>query len=267
MATLLLAAAGSAVGGLFGSTAAIVGQAVGALAGGIVDRALFGAGGTSEVGRLADLTVQGSTEGAAIPRVFGRVRIAGEVIWATRFEEDSRTESVGGKGGGPKVKTFSYFANFAVGLCEGPIARIGRVWANGKLLDLTRVTMRVYDGDETQDVDSLIQARQGDAPAYRGLAYAVFERLPLEAFGNALPQLSFEVIRPVGRLERMIRGVTLIPGATEFGYATTEVTSEPSTVVFANENRHAAGWRRATSARRSTNCRRCCRIAPTWRWW
>lgn len=239
MATLLLTAAGAAVGGLFGSTAAIVGQAIGGLAGGLIDRALFGPGGTTEVGRLADLDVQSSTEGVAIPRVFGRVRIAGQVIWATRFEETSRTESAGGKGGGPKVRTFDYFGNFAVALCEGPIARVGRVWANGELLDLTQVTMRVHLGEEDQDPDSLILARQGDTPAYRGTAYVVFERLPLAAFGNALPQLSFEVIRPVGRLERMIRGVTLIPAATEFGYATTEVTSTPQKGQTAAENRHA----------------------------
>jgi hypothetical protein len=66
----------------------------------------------------------------------------------------------------------------------------------------------------------------------------VFERLPLAAFGNRIPQLSFEVVRPVGRLEQMARAVTLIPGATEFGY-------EPGTVVrvfgpgqSAPENRH-----------------------------
>ena len=76
----------------------------------------------------------------------------------------------------------------------------------------------------TQTPDPLIVAKEGDAPAYRGLAYVVFERLPLANFGNRIPQLSFEVVRPVGRLEQMMRAVTLIPGTTEFGY-------EPATVV------------------------------------
>ena len=61
-------------------------------------------------------------------------------------------------------------------------------------------------------------AKEGEAPAYRGLAYVVFERLPLADFGNRIPQLSFEIVRPVGALERMARAVTLIPGTTEFGY-------------------------------------------------
>lgn len=241
MATLLLAAAGSAVGGVFGATAAMIGQAIGALAGGVLDRAMFGSSTNTSIGKLADLDVQTSNEGAPIARLFGRVRIAGEVIWASNFEESSTTEKSGGKGlGGSKTTTYHYFANFAIGLCEGPIAHVGRVWANGKLIDLTRVTMRVHSGAENQQPDSLILAHQGTAPAYRGLAYVVFERLPLDDFGNTLPQLSFEVIRPVGRLERKLKAVTMIPAATEFGYATTRVTRTLSRGVTATENRHAA---------------------------
>ncbi|HEY1586048.1 MAG TPA: glycoside hydrolase TIM-barrel-like domain-containing protein, partial [Polyangia bacterium] len=134
--------------------------------------------------------------------------------------------------------TYSYFANLAVGLCEGPIGAVQRVWADGQPLDLSGLTMRSYTGDESQTADPLIVAKDGDVPAYRGLAYVVFERLPLENFGNRIPQLSFEVLRPVGRLERMIKAVTLIPGSTEFGY-------EPATVVqtlgpgqSTPENRH-----------------------------
>ena len=44
-------------------------------------------------------TSQTSREGAAIPRVYGRVRIAGQVIWATRFEEVVSESRDGGKGG------------------------------------------------------------------------------------------------------------------------------------------------------------------------
>lgn len=241
MATLILTAAGAALGGAFGSVGTMVGQAAGALAGGVIDRMLFGGGGRDrEIGRIADLDVQSSSEGAPIARVFGRVRIAGEVIWATRFEEVGRSERAGGKGGGPTVTTYSYFANVAIGLCEGPISHVGRVWANGELLDTTRVVMRVHNGSEDQQPDSLILAKQGEggAPAYKGLAYVVFEQLPLAAFGNALPQFSFEVIRAVGRLEPMIRGVALIPGATEFGYATTEVLRTPGEGVVESENRH-----------------------------
>jgi hypothetical protein len=75
-------------------------------------------------------------------------------------------------------------------------------------------------------------------PAYRGIAYVVFERLPLENFGNRIPQLSFEIVRPVGELERMVRAVTLIPGTTEFGYDTNTVTQSLGPGRSAPENRH-----------------------------
>ena len=251
MAALALSVVGSAAGGsVFGPTGAIVGRLVGALAGNAIDQVLFGSRQERAVEgpRLADLDVMASTVGAPIPHIYGRARLSGQVIWATNLEEvvGTSSETTGGKGigggGGPKVTTttttYSYFANLAVGLCEGPISAVLRVWADGKPLDLSTLTYRVYTGEEAQTQDPLIIAKEGDAPAYRGLAYVVFERLPLEDFGNRIPQLSFEVVRAIGRLEQMVRAVTLIPGATEFGY-------EPDTVVrvmgpgqSAPENRH-----------------------------
>lgn len=238
MATLLLAAAGSAVGGVLGGVGAVVGQALGGVAGALIDRALIRSTVTVTGSRLSDLDVQSSTEGEAIPRVWGRVRVSGQVIWATRHEETVVRSSSGGKGG-VSTKTYKYYANFAVGLCEGPIARIGRIWADGEPLDTDGVTFRVHLGHETQDPDPLILARQGgEVPAYRGLAHVVFERLPLEPYGNRIPQLAFEVIRPVDTLEPKIRAVSMIPGATEFGYATTAVTRSDWSGTATSENRH-----------------------------
>jgi hypothetical protein len=245
MAALALSIAGAAAGSaVFGPTGAIAGRLIGALAGNLIDQALFGRRERMLEGpRLSDLEVMASTEGAAIPRVYGRARLSGQVIWATNLEEvvGSDQQSSGGKGG-PKITTttttYSYFANFAVGLCEGPIGSVLRVWADGKPLDLTGLTVRTYNGDETQTPDPLIVAKEGDAPAYRGLAYVVFERLPLADFGNRIPQLSFEVMRPVGRLERMTRAVTLIPGATEFGYEPATVVQQLGPGQSAPENRH-----------------------------
>ncbi len=80
------------------------------------------------------------------------------------------------------------FRQFAVAVCEGEITGIGRVWADGQPINLGQFTHRIYLGGETQAPDSLIEAIQGNdnAPAYRGTAYIVFERLPLEPFGNRL---------------------------------------------------------------------------------
>src|ERR1044071_2950547 len=107
MAALVLSIAGGVAGGaVFGPVGAIAGRLAGALAGSVIDQALFTRpvnGESSAQGpRLADLEVMASTDGAPIPRVYGRARLSGQVIWATNLEEvvSTRTETTGGGGGG-----------------------------------------------------------------------------------------------------------------------------------------------------------------------
>ena len=250
MAALVLSVAGGAAGAVFGPAGAIAGRIAGALVGNAIDHSLFTQDRTVQGPRLADLDVMASTEGAPIPRVYGRARLSGQVIWATRLEEvvSTRTEGgsgggkggIGGGGGSVTTTTYSYYANFAVGLCEGEIGHVGRIWADGKPLDTSNLNVRVHRGSEDQAADDLIVAKEGagNAPAYRGLAYVVFERLPLADFGNRIPQLSFEIVRPIGKLEQMTRAVTLIPGATEFGYETSAVVRVLGPGQSAPENRH-----------------------------
>ncbi len=250
MATLVLSLAGQAIGAALGSPLlGTIGRAAGAIVGYGLDQALFGKGSSTvrEGPRLSDLEVQASSEGAPIPRVYGRARIGGQIIWATRFEEvtETTTTTSGGKGGGGSRRTqteitYSYYANMAIGLCEGPIARVGRIWADGDQLDLTDVTYRVYTGTESQSPDSLIEAKQGaGVPAYRGLAYVVFERLPLAEFGNRVPQLNFEVTSILPGLETRLNGINLIPGASEFGYDPQALIRTVSAGSSVSENAHS----------------------------
>lgn len=240
MATLLFQAAGAALGGIFGPFGAILGRAVGALAGSAVDRSLINGMTTISGARLNDGRVPGAEEGTAMSRVYGTARVGGTLLWATRFEEEVSVERTGGKATGPRVETYSYFANFAVGVCEGPIAGIRRVFADGREIDLTGIEMRVHRGTATQAPDPLIEAKQGagNTPAYRGLAYVVFERLPLDMFGNRIPILQFEVLRPVGSLESKIRAVTVIPGSSEHGYDPQLVTEKIASGKGRNINRN-----------------------------
>lgn len=241
MATILLSAAGAVAGSAFGPIGTMIGRAAGAAVGSMIDDALIRSTLPDRQGpRLTDLDVQTSTEGRGIPRVYGRARITGQIIWATRHEEEAvRQETGGGKGSGPTVTNYRYYANLAVGVTAGPIDRIARIWADGVELDLAETQFRVHHGAADQPPDPLILARQPNgAPAYRDLAYVVFERLPLEPFGNRVPQFAFEVVRAVDRLEGMIRAVTMIPGTTEFGYATTPVARIAGTGGWLPENVH-----------------------------
>jgi hypothetical protein len=176
----------------------------------------------------------GASEGAAIAQLYGRMRIAGQVIWATDFVETT-TVSGGGKGGPskPKTKDYSYTVSLAIALCEGEISRVGRVWADGVEIARDDLNMRIYAGARDQLPDPKMEA--GKVPAYRGTAYVVFEDLDLGQFGNRVPQFSFEVMRPGqtdgdtdtavhADLASLVTGVALVPGTGEYSLATTAVT-------------------------------------------
>uniref|UniRef100_UPI004047B2A9 baseplate multidomain protein megatron n=1 Tax=Yoonia sp. TaxID=2212373 RepID=UPI004047B2A9 len=240
MATLVLGAVGSAIGAGFGGTilgfsGAAIGGFLGSSVGSVVDSWIVSSLAPTqriEGARLDSMRMTSSTEGAVIPRLFGRMRLGGNIIWATDFSEQAKTTSQGGGKGGRRGKVvtteYLYYASFAVALCEGEITGIGRVWADGKPMDMSGVTWRWYPGDETHNPDPFISARMGAAntPAYRGTAYVVVEDLALSAFGNRLPQISFEVFRPLAdpdTAEGLFKAVTMIPASGEFSYATVPV--------------------------------------------
>jgi hypothetical protein len=233
MATILLSAAGAAlgssVGGSFlGLSASVLGRAAGATLGRVIDGRILGAGSPAvETGRIDRFRLTGASEGAPVADVHGRARVAGQVIWSTRFQEET-TVSGGGKGGAsrPTVREYSYSVSLAIALCKGEITRVGRIWADGNEVSKYDLNIRVYPGSEDQLPDPKIEAVEGTghAPAYRGTAYVVLEDLPLGPFGNRVPQFSFEVVRSGdGDLSEIVEAVALIPGTGEYALATTPV--------------------------------------------
>ena len=221
MAVLAIGAIGAAAGatwftaGALGMSGAALGWHVGVLAGSM----LFGPKGQDiyqQGPQLGDLKVQASTYGNPIPIVYGSMRVAGNMIWSADIAKTTHiTQSGGGgKGGGGGSVTqesYTYSQSFGIAICEGPIAGVRKIWANGKLIynisdtaDIDTIVasnksasgIRIYTGSETQTADSLIQAHIGaaDTPAYRGVAYVVFENLQLADFGNRTPNIEFEAV-------------------------------------------------------------------------
>ena len=242
MATILLSTAGAAIGGSVGGTMAglssvAIGRAVGATLGRVIDQRLLGQGAQAvETGKVDRFRLTQAGEGAAIAQVYGRMRVGGQVIWASDFAE---TTTVTGGGGGkgapstPQTTEYSYSVSLAIALCEGEITSIGRIWADGEEISAHALNMAVYRGTRDQLPDPTIAAIEGaDAvPAYRGTAYVVMENLGLGQFGNRVPQFSFEVLRaeepdaPAADISvtHGVKGVALIPGTGEYALATTPV--------------------------------------------
>lgn len=196
--------------------------------------------------RLGDLAVQSSSRGAPIPKVWGSMRIAGNLIDGKKYEERTE-EEVGGKGfmggGGGTQVTYNYFADLAVSLCEGPITGVRRIWLNNKLWytaadDASDTELeasddherygKLYLGTTSQLPDPTLEVIHGagNVPPYRRTAYIVFTRLPLVNFGNAIPNVSVEVCNTPATFT----APTVLPGADSGGsYGMTQMVRDPDT--------------------------------------
>ena len=260
MATLILGAAGAAIGGsiggaVLGVSAATIGGMIGSTVGSVVDSWIVSSlapGQRIEGARLDSLRITSSTEGAVIPRLYGRMRLGGNIIWATDFREETRTTSQGGgKGGGgrrasrppsistpPPSRSRSARGRSPASAASGPTAsRWTSPASSGAGIRATRTSCPIRSSPRRW-------ARR-TRPAYRGTAYVVFEELPLERFGNRLPQLSFEVFRPLAdpdTAEGLVRAVTHDPG---LGRVHLRDAADPQ------ERGRRRPWRRTSTPRRS----------------
>lgn len=231
--TQSVSAAAASVGSSVASTSAQIAMQIATQqAASAVTRLLFGPSQRTSAGRAVDeIRLLTAGEGGGIPRVYGRGRVGGQIIWASEVREETVTRSSvrGAKGytraNETRLTEYRYSVSLAIALCEGEIAGVGRVWADGKLITLADHHHRLYRGTEDQGPDTLIEAHEGSAPTYAGVAYIVFEDLALGQFGNRVPQFNFEVERPIrrddpGALENAVRALTIIPGSGEAVYAT-----------------------------------------------
>ena len=192
---LALTLAGGAVGLLVGQPG--LGAVAGGMLGQVLSRKKSGpaAPRDNDSLALADISVQTSNYGQVIPLHFGRNRLSGQIIWATPIKSSNNK---------------TYTVSFAIAFCQGPISGFGKIWCDSALFyDETSSALplgvyaskirarglRFYLGTETQGVDPLILADigRGKTPAYRGLAYIVFEDLNLTQLGNRIPQITVEV--------------------------------------------------------------------------
>jgi hypothetical protein len=159
--------------------------------------------------RLDELTVTVADFGTPIPRFLGERRFACPVFHAEDLKEVQHSTKV--KGGG-KQTTFSYLATFACAIADNAIDKVLKIFFDDKLvydatgpgpisyasslgIDLNTV-MRIYKGTEDQLPDpryvTFCEDKYGpdSAPAYRGVSYLFFEELPVDNFGNRIPQIS-----------------------------------------------------------------------------
>lgn len=167
---------------------------------------------TTRANKISEFTVNTAEYGAVVPEIIGTVRTAGNVIYYDDFTAHEHREThKAGKGGKSKQVSITYTYTVAVilGLCEGPIAGIGKVWIGKNVHDYPAedIQLTMFNGKENQQPWAYTQGKHPDkALPYPGLAYMAGV-IDLGDSGS-MPSYNFEV---KGRLLETGDGVDVNP--------------------------------------------------------
>lgn len=152
---------------------------------------------TNRADKIANFTVSTAEYGQPVPEVIGTTRMSGNVIYYDDFTAHEHKETQrAGKGGGSKVVniTYTYTVACIIGLCEGPVAGIGKVWRDKELYQYPAdaIQMTLFSGTQNQQPWAYTQGKHPEkALAYPGLAYMAGV-LDLGT-GGSMPNFNFEV--------------------------------------------------------------------------
>ena len=149
MATLALSLAGQVVGGLVGGPfGATIGRALGALAGSRRSTARCSAKAAAG-GAGSRYPAAGVDRGRGDPAALWLEPAERATSSGRRELEELGGEDAGAKGIRRRASDETMIgASFAVAFCEGEVQRLGRIWADGQLLDTEGLTLRFYRGTE-----------------------------------------------------------------------------------------------------------------------
>ena len=103
------------------------------------------------------LEIQTSASTMPIPIVYGRNKIAGNILWYANFQavaggggKGSGKGSLTGGGGG--AQSYTYKADLIIGVCEGPISGFGIVYKDQSIYFLFQLGLGSFNGTTPQDV-------------------------------------------------------------------------------------------------------------------
>ena len=146
---------------------------------------------------ISDFMINTASYGEVVPEVLGTTRLSGNIIYYDDFTpHEHKTTTRTGKGGGSKHTeiTYTYTVACAIGLCEGPIQGIGKVWRDKEIYDYPneKIELTAYKGDYGQAPWPYVISKHPEkALPYSGLAYMAGV-VDLGERGS-LPQYNFEI--------------------------------------------------------------------------
>jgi Putative phage tail protein len=232
-AQLALSLAGGAIGFFFGGP---MGFALGAMAGSLIGGLIFAPKTPTQYGpRLSDKTVQSSSFGAHITKLWGTDRIQAQVIFSSDLKETKHKTEVGGKMPGGSATSVTYTYAVDIMLSFGRRAKgVKRIWADTKLIFDTTGSVSLKkkwakqgkrfvarDGNETQFPSSLEESYHGVGlcSAHRGLFCLEAADFQLANFANRIPNFTAEIFTE---------------GTSDFGYIDSYTAPPPPYSTWLN---------------------------------
>ncbi len=152
----------------------------------------FFGGGKKAKPQFTGLQTQTSSSALPVPIIYGMNRAAPNIIYQGNFKSHKQKQKAGK--GGPSVTTYTYSADFQLGLCYGVIAGIGRAWRDtSKKNSYTSFGWTLATGTRPQAPwGYLVTKAPSKALGYPDIATLSAANYNLET-SNSLQQHSFEI--------------------------------------------------------------------------
>lgn len=152
-----------------------------------------GSSGSQVKPQYTGIQLQTSSSTQAITLLWGMNRVAPNIFWYNDFKS-VKEETKAGKGFGGNVTSYTYSASIMLGLCQGPITGVNRVFRNqDKTTDYTSLGFSLFLGNPGQAAWGYLTSSHPDqALSYSNVAYVAAANYNLGSSATT-PQHSFEV--------------------------------------------------------------------------
>lgn len=153
----------------------------------------FGGGGAKVKPQYTGIQLQTSSSTQAIALVWGMNRVAPNIFWYSDFQSRKQKQKAG-KGFGGSGTSYTYSASIMLGLCQGPITGLGRVFRDqDKTTDYASLGFSLFLGEQGQAPWGYLTSKHPDqAFSYSNVAYVAAANYDLGASAST-PQHSFEI--------------------------------------------------------------------------
>lgn len=184
------------------------------LVGSLIDKQIFKNDVTTA--RMDNTQLQNSSYGLIIPLVWGLARIPGNFIYASNFT----SHSSGGKGGTGDQEETTYTISAAVGICQGPIAGIRRLWVDGSeyVPNSAGATWLTTLSNIVANCQKTGESLQTALQAYNGTTVKYLRSSDTSKSFTCRVYLGTDIQTPDSYMETQRGGVGFCPGYRDLAY-------------------------------------------------